>query len=61
MLALLNQLRQQSQWASPFHTEDQIRTFIIDIIAEACERHGTLPGVPLGGSPLWRYQRAVMG
>lgn len=50
MLALLNQLRQQSQWASPFHTEDQVRTFIIDIIAEACERHGTLPGVPLGGA-----------
>lgn len=50
MLALLNQLRQQSQWASPFHTEDQIRTFIIDVIAEACERHGTLPGVPLGGA-----------
>jgi hypothetical protein len=50
MLALLNQLRQQSQWASPFHNEDQIIAFIIDLITEACERHGTLPGVPLGGA-----------
>lgn len=50
MLALLNQLRQQSQWASPFHNEDQVNAFIIDVIAEACERHGTLPGIPLGGA-----------
>lgn len=50
MLAMLQQLRQSSQYASLFHNEDQISAFIIDVIADACARHGTLPGVPLGGA-----------
>jgi len=48
MLALLHDLR-QAQQASPLNTEDKISSFVIDIIADASERHGTLPGVPLGG------------
>jgi hypothetical protein len=50
MLAMLQQLRQSSQWASLFHNEDQISAFIIDVIADACAQHGTLPGIPLGGA-----------
>lgn len=45
---MLQQLRQHSQWASPLNTDDKVNNFIIDVIAEACTDHGTLPGIPLG-------------
>lgn len=45
---MLQKLRQHSQWASPLNTEDKVNNFIIDVIADACAEHGTLPGIPLG-------------
>lgn len=48
MLALLQRVR-RAERASPLSDHDQISTFIVDIIADACERYATLPGVPLGG------------
>ncbi len=45
---MLQQLQQHSQWASPLNTEDKVNNFIIDVIADACSEHGTLPGIPLG-------------
>jgi hypothetical protein len=36
------------QQASPLSNEEQTGTFIIDVIADACEKHGSLPGIPLG-------------
>lgn len=48
MLASLQRVR-RAQNASPLSDREQISTFIVDIIADACERYATLPGVPLGG------------
>lgn len=48
-LALLQGVR-RSQSASPFHTDEDISKFRIDIISKACERWCYLPGVPLGGA-----------
>lgn len=45
---MLQKLRQHSQWASPLNTEAKVNNFIIDVIADACSEHGTLPGIPLG-------------
>lgn len=45
---MLQQIQQHSQWASPLNTEEKVNNFIIDVIAEACAEHGTLPGIPLG-------------
>ncbi len=49
MLALLQRIR-QAERNSPLSTNEQISTFIVDIIADACERHAALPGIPLGGA-----------
>ena len=49
MLALLQRIR-QAERNSPLGTNEQISTFIVDIIADACERHAALPGIPLGGA-----------
>ncbi len=48
-LALLRRAK-QAQSASPLKSDKEISRFIIDIIADACDKHRTMPGIPLGGS-----------
>lgn len=49
-LELLHDLRRIQRIYHPLNSRDKISSFIVDIIADACERHGTLPGIPLGGA-----------
>lgn len=58
-LALLHELKRTQRIHHPLNNQDEISNFIVDIIADACERHGTLPGVPLGGALYYTIEQLL--
>jgi len=57
--ALLQELRRTQPILHPLNTQEKINDFIVDFITEVCERHGTLPGIPLGGALYYTIEQLL--